>query len=155
MQPGARSERPAGSHVSPRPSGPNGLLRRVRWWWWRRSKVQVWIIKWGTAGLLVDLALLVASVFRLRSAARAIDVLLGTASPFGFEGSWTTSLTVPLAILSYLLMPALMGAIVGALLDESVKRWSTEEAEREKSTLELTAAREAERTKRKRKGRSF
>jgi len=82
-------------------------------------------------------------------------VLLGTASPFGFEGSWTTSLTVPLAILSYLLMPALMGAIVGALLDESVKRWSTEEAEREKSTLELTAAREAERTKRKRKGRSF
>jgi len=48
-----------------------------------------------------------------------------------------------------------MGAIVGALLDESVKRWSTEEAEREKSTLELTAAREAERTKRKRKGRSF
>lgn len=149
MQSKARSERRAGGQVPPQLNRFDLALRSVRWWWWRRSKVQVWIIKWGTAGFLLDLALFVATAFRLHSAAHALDVALGTVSPFSFEGAWTTPFTVPLAVLSYLLMPALMGAIVGALLDESVKRWSTEEAEREKSTLELTAAREAERIRRR------
>jgi hypothetical protein len=123
--------------------------RKVRHWWWDRSDLQVWILKWGTSVFLIGAVLFIGTALKLCSAASALDVLLGTASPFAFRGSKVAALTVPLAVFGWLLVPALTGAIVGALLDESVRYWTKDEVQREKDRIARIASRERDRAHRK------
>jgi hypothetical protein len=138
-------------------SGPervHGVRRRVRYWWWDRSDLQVWILKWGTAVFLIGAALFVGTALKLCSATAALDVLLGTASPFAFGGSRVAVLTVPLAVFGWLLVPALTGAIVGGLLDESVRYWTRDEAERDRDRIARVARRQRDRRERKERRRA-
>ena len=63
---------------------------------------------------------------RSRDAGKALDVVLGSSSPFNVGAP---SFAVPLAIFSWLLVPAVIGALVAALLSQKVSDATLSESE--------------------------
>ncbi|HWD44273.1 MAG TPA: hypothetical protein VHM23_11300 [Actinomycetota bacterium] len=83
---------------------------------WRRSQVGItrWLIDGGAALFLLDIALFLATAAWARDAGKALEIAIGTVSPFV---SPADVVAVPLALLSWLLIPALTGAIIAVVLE--------------------------------------
>ena len=90
---------------------------------WRRSQLGIsrWLAGPGAVLFLADLALFLATAVWARDAGAAMEIAIGTLSPFGTRAD---VVAVPLALLSWLLIPALTGAIIAVLVDTELKRYS-------------------------------
>jgi hypothetical protein len=70
--------------------------------------------------LLIELALFAATALCARDAGKALDIAIGTLSPFASRADWSA---VPLAILGWLLVPALAGAVVAVGLENALNKY--------------------------------
>lgn len=95
---------------------------RLRRYWLSRtslSPVTRTVAKWSCIAL-VPLACLFAATGALnRDFGLAFEVLIGTRSPFEGEQPWAA---VPLAAMGYLLLPAVVGAVVGLVTEHWITR---------------------------------
>jgi Family of unknown function (DUF6313) len=82
------------------------------------SALTRWLASWGAATALVVVVLFVVIAGRTGDAGAAFDVLTGARSPFTVGVPWAA---VPLAALGYLLLPALVGAVVGVTVERRLE----------------------------------
>jgi hypothetical protein len=97
---------------------------------WRRSQLGVgrWLLDRGAVLFLADLALFVATAALARDAGAALEVALGTVSPFQTRADLVA---VPLALLSWLLIPAITGAVIGVIVETELKRYRLDQDQRD------------------------
>jgi hypothetical protein len=69
--------------------------------------------------LLIELALFAATALFARDAGKALEIAIGTLSPFASRADWPAVL---LAIQGWLLVPALAGAVVALGLENALKK---------------------------------
>ena len=95
---------------------------------WRRSKLGIsrWLLDRGAVLFLADLVLFLATAAWARDAGAALEIAIGTLSPFRTRADLVA---VPLALLSWLLIPALTGAVIAVLVDTELKRYSLTQAQ--------------------------
>jgi hypothetical protein len=98
---------------------------------WQKSQVGItrWLVDGGAVLFLVDIALFLATAAWARDAGKALEIAIGTISPFV---SPADVVAVPLAMLSWLLIPALTGAIIAVVLETGLKRYNPTEEQLDK-----------------------
>jgi uncharacterized membrane protein len=92
---------------------PDRVVYPVRWW--ITVLLTVALVVWG--GLFLAVALL---DHRPGGAGHALSIAIGTQDPFDSVGADVPA--VALAVLSWLLIPAVIGAVVALVLDEQLLR---------------------------------
>ncbi|GAC1365743.1 MAG: hypothetical protein NVSMB32_09510 [Actinomycetota bacterium] len=68
----------------------------------------------------LDAFFFIITAYVLRDGGVPLDVALGSRSPFVESASWSS---VPLAVISWLLLPAIVGAVIAFLLDDPMQRY--------------------------------
>jgi len=90
---------------------------------WRKSQVGIarWLADRGLILFLFDIVLYLATAVWARDAGKALEIAIGTISPFVTRAD---AVAVPLAMLSWLLIPALTGAIIAVIVDTELRRYN-------------------------------
>jgi hypothetical protein len=110
-------------------ANPNRLLEGVwsfRRWYRSQSGLSRWLIRRGAILLLTELMLFATTALFAGDAGKALEIAIGTLSPFASRADW---LAVPLAVLGWLLIPALAGAVVAVALENALKQRSDQQVE--------------------------
>ncbi|WP_222272774.1 hypothetical protein [Modestobacter marinus] len=95
------------------------------------------------AALFAGLSIIIASP------GKALEVMLGVTSPImKGEGLVTTTIAILLAVAGWLVVPALVGAVAGAVVGEAVEA-SSQRADRFKAAVDKWTLREMEKARRK------
>jgi hypothetical protein len=110
-----------GKLVALGPQPPETLWERLT----RRRKSRAkppslgrWLAKYAVPLIAVEVALFGGTAAETNDPGQALQVALGRTGPFVLHADW---FAVPLAVWSWLLIPALVAAIVAYLMDRSLK----------------------------------
>jgi len=94
--------------------------------WFGETALQRWIFTRGSLLLSVVAVDYGALAIALRNAATPVLVLTGVSSPFAVGYPW---ISVPLLLLGYLLVPALVGAVVVIMVQRQIDQLLLHRAE--------------------------
>lgn len=98
-----------------------GVWAKLGRWGRSRSAFVRRVSRWGGALLCIELSLFLAVGLQRPGMGRALDILLGTRSPFAIGNHATTA--VPLALVSWLVVPAMTGAIIAGSIADWLQRF--------------------------------
>jgi hypothetical protein len=115
-----------------RPVQPRASLREfaARVWESRKglSALTLWLLTAGLSAVLLTAVCFVGTAVASGDAGYAFEVLTNVASPFRCDAAW---IAVPLAVVGYLLLPAVVGAVAAVVIERQLTGMSKtlEEAE--------------------------